>query len=55
MGAVSGADGSIGVETPGFTLELPWLSLIEFQAGLWPRPVEEVVDDLLKQVYKGTA
>ena len=55
MGAVFSVDGSIGMETPGFTLERPWLSLLEFRAGLWPRPVEDVVDDLLKQVYKGTA
>jgi beta-glucosidase len=55
MGAVFGGDGSMGMEMQGFMLDMPLLSLLEFQAGLWPRSVEDVVDDLLKQVHKETA
>ena len=43
------------MKTQGFIQEMSLLSLLEFQESDWPRPVEELVDDLLKQVYNGTA
>ena len=32
-------------------LEMPLLSLLEFQESALPRPSVEIVDDLLKQVH----
>ncbi|MBI5567396.1 MAG: glycoside hydrolase family 3 C-terminal domain-containing protein, partial [Chloroflexi bacterium] len=48
-----GADngGGIGMEMQGFILEMPLLSLLEFQESALPRPAVEIVDDLLKQVH----
>jgi beta-glucosidase len=43
--------GGIGMELQGFILEMPLLSLLEFQEGALPRPAAEIVDDLLKQVH----
>jgi beta-glucosidase len=51
FGAAENGDSSIGMETQGFLLEMPLLSLLEFQEGAWPRPAGELVDDLLKQAY----
>ncbi len=46
-----GSDSGIGMEMQGFILEMPLLSLLEFQEVALPRPAVEIVDDLLKQVY----
>ncbi len=44
-------DGGIGMETTGFMLEMPLLSLLDFQEGSLPRSAVGLVDDLLKQAH----
>ncbi len=44
-------EGGMGMETQSFVLEMPLLSLLEFQEAALPRPSVEIVDDLLKHVY----
>jgi beta-glucosidase len=51
FGGGDSGEGGIGMEMQGFMLEMPLLSLLEFQEGALPRPAVEIVDDLLKQVY----
>jgi beta-glucosidase len=49
-----GADGNdvIGMDTMTFLLDMPLLSVLQFQENAFPRPVEELVDDLLEQAYR---
>jgi len=51
FGGGDSGEGGIGMETQSFILEMPLLSLLEFQEAALPRPSVEIVDDLLKQVY----
>jgi hypothetical protein len=33
-------------------MDMPLLSILQFQEGAFPRPVTELVDDLLAQAYR---
>jgi len=48
-----GEDGhdTIGMDTTTFLMDMPLLSLLQFQESAFPRPVDELVDDLLGQAY----
>jgi beta-glucosidase len=48
-----GADGHdvIGMDTQGFMMDMPLVSILHFQENAFPKPVDELVDDLLKQAY----
>ena len=56
MASVFGGGGegqeTIGMDTMTFMLDMPLLSILQFQESAFPRPVEELVDDLLKQAYR---
>jgi beta-glucosidase len=41
----------IGMDTTTFFMDMPLLSILQFQEGAFPRPVDELVDDLLEQAY----
>ncbi len=49
----SGDDGSefIGMDVEKFLLEMPLLSILQFQEGFLPKPAVEIVDELLEQVH----
>jgi beta-glucosidase len=49
----SGDDGSefIGMDIEKFFLEMPLLSILQFQEGFLPKPAIEIVDELLQQVH----
>jgi beta-glucosidase len=53
MAAVFGGGGdgqdTIGMDTQTFMLDMPLLSILQFQESAFSRPVEELVDDLLRQ------
>ena len=49
------SDQAIGMDMDGFMLEMPVLSLLQFQQKSWDRPVHEVVEDLLQQVHSQQA
>lgn len=53
MAGAFGGDGegqeTIGMDTMSFMLDMPLLSILQFQESAFPRPVEELVDDLLDQ------
>lgn len=51
FGSSESDDSHGGMEMQGFLLEMPLLSLLEFQENALPRPSVEIVDDLLKQVH----
>ena len=42
----------VGMDTDGFMLDMPLLSLLQFQEGRLPKPADELVDDLLGQAYR---
>jgi beta-glucosidase len=50
----SGVDGNdtIGMDTMTFFMDMPLLSILQFQESAFPRPVDELVDDLLEQAYR---
>jgi len=54
MSALFGSDGdgqeAIGMETAGFMLDMPLLSILEFQESALPVPADDMVDGLLMQV-----
>jgi beta-glucosidase len=41
----------IGMDTATFFMDMPLLSILQFQEGAFPRPVTELVDDLLEQAH----
>jgi beta-glucosidase len=51
-----GGDGNghdaIGMDMTTFMLDMPLLSILHFQESAFPKPVEELVDDLLEQAYE---
>ncbi len=49
-----GGDGhdTIGMDTMTFMMDMPLLSVLHFQESAFPRPVDELVDDLLEQAYE---
>lgn len=53
-GAFGGGDDgqeTIGMDTTTFLMDMPLLSILQFQESAFPRPVDELVDDLLEQAY----
>jgi beta-glucosidase len=48
-----GDDGNetIGMDTTTFLLDMPLLSILHFQESAFPKPVDDLVDDLLAQAY----
>ena len=52
--AMGGGDedaGFIGMDIEKFLLEMPLLSILQFQEGFLPKPAVEIVDELLEQVH----
>jgi len=49
----SDAEGTdeIGMNMDGFLLEMPVLSILQFQEKDWPKPAHEIVNELLQQVH----
>ena len=49
-----GEDGhaAIGMDTTTFLMDMPLLSILQFQESAFPRPVDELMDDLLDQAYR---
>jgi beta-glucosidase len=43
---------AIGMDMTGFMVEMPLLSLLQFQETSWDRPAHEIVEDLLRQVHQ---
>ena len=56
MGAVFGdgenSDSLIGMDALGFLMDMPLLSLLQFQENTLSMPADELVDDLLRQVHE---
>jgi hypothetical protein len=48
---VDGND-TIGMDTMTFLMDMPLLSVLQFQESAFPTPVEGLVDDLLAQAYR---
>ncbi|MEP7133944.1 MAG: glycoside hydrolase family 3 C-terminal domain-containing protein [Chloroflexota bacterium] len=42
---------TIGMDMTGFMIEMPLLSILQFQERSWGRPVREIVEELLQQVH----
>jgi beta-glucosidase len=47
----NGHDTAIGMDTQTFMLDMPLLSLLNFQESAFPQPVTELVDELLVQAH----
>ncbi len=43
--------GTIGMDTLGFAMDMPLLSLLQFQQSMLPMPADELVDGMLAQVH----
>ena len=41
----------VGMDMTGFMMEMPPLSILQFQQLSWDRPAHEIVEDLLRQVH----
>ncbi len=50
FGGSDGAEGGIGMDPTRFMLDMPLLSLLQFQEGALPTSADEVVDELLRAV-----
>jgi len=50
MGSNEDSD-AIGMDMTGFMLEMPILSILQFQESALPKPAYEIVNDLLQQVH----
>jgi beta-glucosidase len=50
FGSAESASDDIGMNMDGFMMEMPLLSLLQFQQKAWGRPAREVVAGLLQQV-----
>ncbi len=51
LGAEENASDAIGMDMMSFMLEMPLLSLLQFQEGALPNPAHTLVDGMLAQVY----
>lgn len=51
LGADENASEATGMEIMGFMLDMPLLSLLQFQESTLPMPADDLVDALLVQVY----
>ncbi len=51
FGGDEGGDGSVGMDTMGFLMEMPLLGILHFQESALPMPPEDLVDGLLAQVH----
>jgi len=41
----------IGMDSDGFLLEMPVMSILQFQEKDWPKPAQAIVKDLLDELY----
>ncbi len=48
-------DGAVGMDMTNFLMDLPLMSVLQFQESLWPIPVNKVIDDLLQKVHATVA
>ena len=53
MGGEGGGDAAIGMDTQGFLMQTPLLSVLHFQEGALPMPADDLVDGLLARVHGG--
>ncbi len=51
FGGGGNGDDTIGMDTQTFMLDMPLLSILHFRESAFPKPVDELVDDLLEQAY----
>ena len=51
MNRSMGSIDTVGMDMTGFMMEMPLLSMLQFQSKSWERPVHEIVQDLLRQVH----
>ena len=51
MSPSMGSSDTVGMDMTGFMLEMPPLSLLQFQQKSWDQPAHEIVEDLLRQVH----
>jgi beta-glucosidase len=51
FGGGEDGDEMIGMDTTTFLLDMPLLSILHFQESAFPKPVDDLVDDLLEQAY----
>ncbi len=52
FGAGEGGEGGIGMDPTGFMMEMPLLSLLQFQESSLPMPAEAIVDMLLQRAHE---
>ena len=51
FGGGDGENGGIGMDPTGFMMEMPLLSLLQFQEARLPMPADAIVDGLLQQAH----
>ncbi len=51
FGSGEGESGGIGMDPTGFMMEMPLLSLLQFQEASLPMPADAIVDMLLQQAH----
>ena len=55
MNSTFGTDGEeddlIGMSMDNFIMDMPLLSMLQFQEKSWEKPAREIVNDLLQQVH----
>jgi beta-glucosidase len=51
FGGGEGESGGIGMDPTGFMMEMPLLSLLQFQEAGLPMPADAIVDTLLQQAH----
>ena len=51
FGSDSGNSDDVGMDATGFMMEMPLLSILQFQESALPKPAHEIVNDLLQQVH----
>jgi len=44
-------EGALGMDIMSMFMDMPLASVLMFQQSAWPRPVDDIVDDLLKEVH----
>ena len=51
MKSTMGSSDTIGMDMTGFMVEMPLLSILQFQESALPKPAHEIVEGLLQQVH----
>jgi beta-glucosidase len=52
FGGRDGDGGTTGMDVPGFMMDMPLLGLLHFQESALPMPADDMVDNMLRQVYQ---